>query len=96
MYRRAVEEDGDLPQVHKALGDALYRRGAYDDASESYGRALQLDPALGDDVYFRLGNIHYKKMERAEAVRLWRRALELNPQNTVVRTNLELVERVLG
>ncbi|HEX8674416.1 MAG TPA: DUF4388 domain-containing protein [Longimicrobium sp.] len=96
MYRRAVEEDGDLPQAHKALGDALYRRGAYDDAAESYGRALQINPALGDDVYFRLGNIHYKKMERAEAVKLWRRALELNPQNTVVRTNLELVERVLG
>jgi tetratricopeptide (TPR) repeat protein len=96
MYRRAVEEDGDLPQAHKALGDALYRRGAYDDAAESYGRALQINAALGDDVYFRLGNIHYKKMERAEAVKLWRRALELNPQNTVVRTNLELVEKVLG
>ena len=96
LYRRAAEEDGDLPQAHKALGDALYRRGAYDDAAESYGRALQLAPALGDDVFFRLGNIHYKKMERAEAVKLWRRALELNPQNSVVRTNLELVERVLG
>jgi tetratricopeptide (TPR) repeat protein len=96
LYRRAVEEDGDLPQAHKALGDAQYRRGAYDDAAESYNRALQLAPALGDDVFFRLGNIHYKKMERAEAVKLWRRALELNPQNTVVRTNLELVERVLG
>ena len=94
-YRRAMEEDGDLPQAQKALGDALYRRGAYDDAAESYGRALQINAALGDDVYFRLGNIHYKKMERAEAVKLWRRALELNPQNTVVRTNLELVESVL-
>ena len=46
-------------------------------------------------MYFRLGNIHYKRMDRAEAVALWRRALELNPQNTVVRTNLELVENVL-
>jgi tetratricopeptide (TPR) repeat protein len=96
LYRRATEEDGELPQAHKALGDALYRRGAYDEAAESYGRALKLNPAHGDDTYFRLGNIHYKKMERAEAVRLWRQALELNPQNSVVRTNLELVERVLG
>jgi tetratricopeptide (TPR) repeat protein len=47
-------------------------------------------------VYFKLGNIHYKRMDRAEAVRLWRRALELNPENGVVRTNLELVEQVLG
>ncbi|HEX8694338.1 MAG TPA: DUF4388 domain-containing protein [Longimicrobium sp.] len=94
-YRRAVEEDGEVPQARKALGDALYRRGSYDEAAEEYRRAVQLAPALGDDVYFRLGNIHYKRMDRAEAVALWRRALELNPHNTVVRTNLELVENVL-
>lgn len=94
-YRRAVEEDASLPQAEKSLGDALYRRGAYDEAAAAYSRALKLNPEIGDDTYFRLGNIHYKKMEREEAVRLWRRALELNPQNTVVRTNLELVENVL-
>ncbi|MBV9774679.1 MAG: DUF4388 domain-containing protein [Gemmatimonadetes bacterium] len=95
LYRRSVEEDGDIPQTYKSLGDVLYRRGAYDEAAEAYGRALKLAPDLGDDVYFKLGNIHYKRMSREEAVRLWRRALELNPTNAVVRTNLELVETVL-
>jgi tetratricopeptide (TPR) repeat protein len=95
LYRRATEEDRELPQALKALGDVLYRRGAYDEAAEAYGRAVRLDPRLGDDVYFRMGNIHYKRMERERAVELWRKALELNPQNTVVRTNLELVESVL-
>ncbi|HZG41396.1 MAG TPA: DUF4388 domain-containing protein [Longimicrobium sp.] len=95
MYRRAADEDRELPQAHKALGDALYRRGAYDDAAECYGRAARLNPRLGDDVYFRMGNIHYKRMERQQAVELWRKALEINPQNSVVRTNLELVESVL-
>jgi tetratricopeptide (TPR) repeat protein len=95
MYRRATEEDGDLPQAYKALGDALYRRGAYDDAAERYERAVRLNPRLGDDVYFRMGNIHYKRMERTQAVELWRKALEINPRNSVVRTNLELVESVL-
>jgi tetratricopeptide (TPR) repeat protein len=95
MYRRATEEDRELPQAHKALGDALYRRGAYDDAADCYQQAVRLNPRLGDDVYFRMGNIHYKRMERQQAVELWRRALEINPQNSVVRTNLELVESVL-
>ncbi|MDP9348300.1 MAG: tetratricopeptide repeat protein, partial [Gemmatimonadota bacterium] len=95
LYRRAVEEDGSLPQAHKALGDALYRRGAYDEAAEAFGRAVQVAPALGDDTYFKLGNIHYKRMNREEAVRLWQRALEINPANHVVRTNLELVQTVL-
>jgi predicted TPR repeat methyltransferase len=61
-----------------------------------YNRAIQLNPTLGDDVHFRSATSTYKRIERAEAVTLWRRALELNPQNSVVRTNLELVERVLG
>jgi tetratricopeptide (TPR) repeat protein len=95
LYRRATEEDRDLPQAHKALGDVLYRRTAYDEAAEAYGHAVRLDPLLGDDVYFRMGNIHYKRMERAQAVELWRKALEINPGNSVVRTNLELVESVL-
>jgi tetratricopeptide (TPR) repeat protein len=95
MYRRAADEDRELPQAHKALGDAQYRRGAYDEAAESYERAARLNPRLGDDVYFRMGNIHYKRMERQQAVELWRKALEINPQNSVVRTNLELVESVL-
>jgi tetratricopeptide (TPR) repeat protein len=95
-YRRAAEEGPELPQAHKALADALYRRGAYDEASEAYGRAIKLAPELGDDVYFKLGNIHYKQMEREKAVKLWHRALELNPRNKVVRTNLELVEGALA
>jgi tetratricopeptide (TPR) repeat protein len=94
-YRRATEEDRELPQAHKSLGDALYRRGAYDEASEAYQRAVSLSPRLGYDVYFRMGNIQYKRMERTRAVELWRKSLELNPQNSVVRTNLELVESVL-
>lgn len=96
LYRRSAEEDEALPQARKSLGDALYRAGAYEEAAEHYRKAIDLQPELGDDVYFRLGNIHYKRMDRGEAVRLWRRALEMNPNNGVVRTNLELVENSMA
>jgi len=96
LYRRAAEEDEALPQARKSLGDALYRSGAHEEAAEHYRKAIELQPELGDDVYFKLGNIHYKRMDRGEAVRLWRRALELNPRNGVVRTNLELVENAMA
>jgi len=95
LYQRAAEEDSSLAQAQKSLGDVLYRRGAYDEAAAAYERAIAADERLGDDAYFKLGNIHYKRMEREAAVRLWRRALEINPSNGVVRTNLELVETVL-
>jgi tetratricopeptide (TPR) repeat protein len=96
LYRRACEEEPTLAQAHKSLGDSLYRRGAFGEAGDAYRVATQLAPGLGDDVYFKLGNIAYKSADRVEAVRLWRRALELNPANEVVRTNLEVVQSVLG
>lgn len=95
LYRKATEENPELPQAHKSLADALYRRGVYEEAATAYERAVELAPAMGDDMYFKLGNIHYKRMRRQQAVELWRKALELNPENGVVRTNLELVEKVL-
>ncbi len=91
-YRQAAEEDPALPQCHKDQGDVAYRRGLHDEALEHYSRAVDLDPNLGDDVMARLGNIHYKKMDREQAAHFWRRALELNPANEVVRNNLEVVE----
>lgn len=89
--RRAVEEDPNLPQAHKSLGDLAYRRARHDDALEHFQRAVELDPDLGDDVYTKLGNIHFKRREREQALESWNRALELNPDNVVVRKNLEVV-----
>ena len=96
FYRRSVEEDADLAPARKALGDALYRRGGYDDAAEQYRKAVELRPALGDDVYLKLGNVAYKQGDRESAVQMWRRALELNPNNGIASTNLELVQKVLA
>lgn len=90
-----VQEDAGLPQLHKNLGDQHYRAAHYDDALESYQRAVKLQPALGDDVYLKLGNIRFKRQEREEAVRCWEKSLELNPENAIVRTNLDAVRQVL-
>ena len=86
-----MHEDGMVPQLHKNLGDCLYRAGRYDEALEAYSRAIKLNPALGDDVYFKLGNIRFKRQERDQAVACWERALALNPDNDRIRTNLDLV-----
>jgi len=95
-YRRALEEDPQLPQAYKSLGDVAYRLGLHDEALEHYRRAVDLQPDLGDDVYTRLGTLAYKGFRREEAVGYWRRALELNPHNQVVRNNLEVVADASG
>ena len=92
---RGVQEDAGVAQLHKNLGDCHYRAARYDDALQSFERAVKLNPALGDDVYLKLGNIRFKRQEREEAVRCWEQALELDPSNAIVRTNLDAVRQVL-
>ena len=94
MAERALHEDAALPEVHKNVGDLNYRLGRYDDAMESYLRATKVRPDLGGDVYLKLGNIRLRRQERDEAVRCWERALELDPRNAIVRTNLDAVRQV--
>jgi tetratricopeptide (TPR) repeat protein len=88
---RATREDASIAQLHKNVGDYLYRGGRYDEALEAYGRAAKAAPALGPDLHFKLGNIRYRRRESAEAVRSWERALELDPDHAIVRTNLAAV-----
>src|SRR5215207_7026960 len=75
---RGVAEDANLAQLHKNVGDLHYRAARYDDAFDAFQRAVKLDPALGDDVYLKLGNIRYRRQERAEAAKCWERALALD------------------
>ncbi|HEX2718456.1 MAG TPA: DUF4388 domain-containing protein [Gemmatimonadaceae bacterium] len=92
---RGLHEDSTIAQLHKNMGDYLYRNAQYEEALDAYQRAIKINPALGDDVYMKLGNIRYKRQERDEALKCWERALELDPENQIVRTNLDAVRKVL-
>lgn len=93
FYQRAAEEDAAIPQAHKNLGDLAQERGTGTEALEHYRRAAESDPQLGDDLYTRMGDIYYRRSERDEAIRCWKRALELNPGNDVARNHLEVLAR---
>jgi tetratricopeptide (TPR) repeat protein len=87
--REALAEDPSLPQVSKNLGDLLYRNGKYEEADQAYQRAAKLAPDLGDDLYFKLGNITFRSRDVERARTCWQRVLELNPNHQLARTNLE-------
>ena len=93
FIERGTAEDPALPQLHKNSGDYAYRSGQYDEALDAYQRATRLNPALGDDVFFKIGNIRYRRRETAEAVKCWERARELEPANAIIRSNLDAVRR---
>jgi tetratricopeptide (TPR) repeat protein len=87
---RAAHADGlVLPQLSKNLGDVLYRAGRYDDAWDAYQQAVKLNAELGDDTYFKLGNIAYKRLDHATASAMWHKTLQLNPNHQLARTNID-------
>jgi tetratricopeptide (TPR) repeat protein len=93
-YQKAAEEDPTLAQAHRNLGDLAHRRNALHEALDHYQRAAEARPDLGDELYTRMAEIYYKRNERDQAVRCWRRALEIDPSNEVARSHLEVVARV--
>ncbi len=91
LLRQAMASDPALPQLSKNLSDLHYRAGRYDDAFEGYERAAKLAPDLGDDLYFKLGNIAYKRRDAGRAREFWTRATELNPGHQLARANLDML-----
>ncbi len=92
LYKRATQTNPPLPQAHKNLGDHAYAHGDQEGARAQYEKAVKLSPRLGDDVYLRLGTLAYQGNDRDVAVLLWRRALDLNPNNQAVQANLEMLQ----
>jgi tetratricopeptide (TPR) repeat protein len=90
---RGLHEDAGVAPLHKNIGDLRYRAARYDEALEAYARATRVNPEIGPDTYLKLGNIRLRRNEREEALRCWERALELDPDNAIVRSNLESVRQ---
>ena len=87
--RLLVSEECVLPQVFKNLGDVCYRSGRYEEATAHYTRAAALAPELGDDLYFKLGNLAFRERDALRAREYWERALTLNPGHQLARSNLD-------
>lgn len=91
LLHAALDEDPTLPQLSKNLGDLCYKAGRAEDARGAFQRAVKLAPRLGDDVYFKLGNLAFKFGQQKEALEHWREAVALNPAHETARRNLTTV-----
>jgi tetratricopeptide (TPR) repeat protein len=90
-----------LADAYWVLGRTLLRSGQSTEAEEVLGRALPIlerqlgaNPrraakrAMAIDVYCRLGGLRQSSGRSREAVRAWRRAVELDPKNAMANNNL--------
>lgn len=105
-FSKALADEPDSPELRYGLANSLYRQRRFDEAIREYDRALQ--GAKGDleaSTWYNLGNARYRKAERAEkegrkeslaeyreALASYKKALELNSDDTRAKHNLEMAQ----
>ncbi|HEV8599557.1 MAG TPA: DUF4388 domain-containing protein [Gemmatimonadales bacterium] len=88
LLRALLSDEIGLPQPFKNLGDLCYRSGRYEEAAAHFSRAAALAPDLGDDLFFKLGNLAFRERDLERARKCWERTLVLNPAHELARANL--------
>ena len=82
----------DTAHVHSQIAAVYAKHQHVQEALQQLAIAEKLDPSF-DVTYFYRGNIYQMAGDRAAAVREYRHALALNPQNQPARTALEQISR---
>lgn len=75
-------------------GNRLYQEGDFSAAAASYSAVLE-GGFESAEVYYNLGNAHFRLGDVAHAVLNYERAARLDPANEDIRANLALVTRML-
>jgi len=91
-FQDALVGDPTNPLLHYNVGDALYKKKNYEEAVNSYEKALNTnDIKLQGKAYYNIGNSYYRLNKYQEAIDYYKKALELNPDDVDAKYNLELV-----
>ena len=75
---KAIRLNGQIPDLHSAIAEALQRLGRFEEALDHYRRALSLAPNLIETLY-NCGNVLLKLRRHGEAIALYDRAIALAP-----------------
>jgi Ca-activated chloride channel family protein len=104
-FQDELQRRPDDPLLNYNAGDAGYRVGKYEQAFESYAKAMNSsDPTLRQHAYYNAGNTLFKQGDAQDDLegRLTRyydaqyqyeQALELDPSDAAARKNLEILKR---
>jgi Ca-activated chloride channel family protein len=95
-FEGAAQARPEDPAVRFNVADGLYKNGRYDEAATLF-RSLGHDPTrpLAPAARYNLGNSLYQKQDYQGAIRAYRDALRLAPNDEDTRRNLELALRQL-
>jgi len=89
MYQQGLKSDPECTILSKALIDYYYRNKLFDICE------VRIDTLISTgirdwDLFFKKGNILFQRGNTKEALKLWKKALELNPDNKLIKRTIEL------
>ncbi|MBA4388564.1 MAG: hypothetical protein C0404_11320 [Verrucomicrobia bacterium] len=81
LLRSLIEEDASFAQAHAAMGTVMFAKGKNDEALDSFKKALELNPNMGD-AYYDIAQIYLTRnpAEIEAAGMYYRKALSLGVQ----------------
>jgi len=91
MYQQGLKSDPECVILSKALIDYYYRTKLFD-LCEVRIETLISTGIRDWDLFFKKGNILFQRGITKEAVELWEKALELNPDNNLIKRTIELAK----
>jgi tetratricopeptide (TPR) repeat protein len=87
LIERAVQLAPDDPAILDSLGWVQYKLGMYDEARDNLDRAFELYPDA--EVAAHLGEVLWVMGDRSAATRIWRNALQTQPDSVHVRNTMQ-------
>lgn len=91
IYKKAIQEDPNNPEVYINLGAAYQSLKNYDLAIQQYRKAISLDPN-SSLAYFYLGTTLHAKNSINDAISNYKKALTIDPNNKQVKDSLKAAE----
>ena len=92
-YENIIIKSGENVEAHFGSGASSYQKGDWELAKQSFQETLKsADKNLRSKAFYNLGNTFYKNNKTEEAISLYRKALELNPNDKEARFNYEYLK----
>ena len=91
-YMEAVKLNEKDFTAHYNLGNSLYKRKMFAEATAEYEKAEKLAATIPDKAaaLYNLGNVHMQTNNTKKAAELYKQALKQDPYNETIRKNYEI------
>lgn len=90
-----TEENNQLFETYKNMGNIFVRQGDFDGAEEYYNKAYTLNPE-SDVLLVNFGTLEVQRGDFDKSLYCFRKAVEINPQNDKAWVGLAMVHNQLG